>query len=162
MGRNGSWYNGYSPAERRAKLQALKRLAAIGEVPPPSGPCHLCSDAGVVVEYHSEDYAAPFLWTPPAAYVLCQHCHRQKLHKRFAKPDLWAAFLAHVRRGGYASDLKKPEVKREVERAQAAIRKGEKPSLASLRPYSRVAGGEWFGALTLDPRSLENQENRPR
>lgn len=54
-----SWYNGYSPAERDSKLEALKRLVTSGDVPVPVGPCQICGTPESPVEYHSEDYAQP-------------------------------------------------------------------------------------------------------
>ncbi len=116
------WYNGYGWAERNAKLRELKRLVALGEVPAACGPCQLCGDPDVPVEYHDEDYSKPYLWGPPALFALCRHCHRTKLHKRFAQPSAWMAFLDHVRRGGYARDLKVPSIRREVAQAQRLLR----------------------------------------
>ena len=98
----GNWYNGYSPQEREIKFRVLKRLIDRGELPSASGPCMLCGDPDVPVEYHSEDYGEPFLWEPPAMRSLCRHCHRDKLHKRFSRHSAWEAYLMHVRRGGYA------------------------------------------------------------
>src|SRR5689334_17545615 len=111
---SGSYYNGYSWKERYAKFQELKERIAQGKTPPPTGPCDLCGDPDVPVEYHDEDYSKEYLWEPRALYVLCQHCHRHKLHRRFNRPFAWEAFLAHVRRGGYASELQDPKVKKEV------------------------------------------------
>jgi hypothetical protein len=156
------WYNGYSPEERDAKLNALKRRIARGEVAQASGPCALCGDPDVPVEYHSEDYATEYRWNPPAMYPLCRHCHRDKLHKRFRRPSFWHAFLAHVRRGGYARDLKDPTIKREIQAYAAAIQRGEAPALRALRPYVRTAGGEWFSNLRMDPESLVDRSARPR
>ena len=100
----GSWYNGYSAEERDIKFKALKRLIRKGEIPPATGPCMLCNDPDVAVEYHDEDYGEPFIWGPPALLTLCRNCHRDKLHKRFRRHSSWHAFIAHVRRGGYARD----------------------------------------------------------
>src|SRR3982751_6604015 len=96
------WYNGYDWNERYAKLRALNRRIRAGDSRAPTGPCQLCNDPEVAVEYHDEDYSQPYLWEPPALYALCRHCHRHKLHKRFSRPYAWRAFLVHVRRGGYA------------------------------------------------------------
>lgn len=156
------WYNGYSPKERDVKWKALKQSIARGEVQPASGPCALCGDPDVPVEYHSEDYATEFRWTPPAMYALCFHCHRIKLHKRFGQPSSWRAFLAHVRRGGYARDLKDPTIKKEVQACAAALERGEAPALRPLRPYAKTAGEEWFSNLRMDPQSLADPSARPR
>lgn len=147
------WYNGYSPKERDVKWKALKRAVAKGALQPASGPCALCGDPEVPVEYHSEDYAAEFRWSPPAMYALCRHCHRTKLHKRFGRASGWLAFLAHVRRGGYAQDLKDPVIKKEVQACASAIERGETPALRPLRLYASAIGEEWFANLRLDAES---------
>jgi hypothetical protein len=95
--------------------------------------------------------------------VLCQHCHRHKLHKRFSRPHAWRAYLVHVRRGGYARDLALPDVKREVARLTRAIAAGESPfDLRPLRPYAQTPGHEWFADLSCDPLTLNSAPARPR
>lgn len=148
------WYNGFSPNERNANATALKAALEAGDVARPAGRCALCGDTDAALEYHSEDYSKPYRWSEPAAYVLCRHCHRDKLHKRFKRPDLWEAFKAHVRRGGYASDLKKPDVKKEFETYRHAVREGRILVLRPLRPYSASPGSEWWQRLTTDPATM--------
>jgi hypothetical protein len=162
MAEDSGWYNGYSWAEREAKLREMNRRIARGEHPPATGPCQLCGDPDVPVEYHDEDYSLPYIWGPPALLPLCRHCHRDKLHKRFLRPQAWNAFLAHVRRGGYARDLKIPEVKREVLALQAAVARGEALQLKPIRPYSQRIGEEWFASLSTDRESLLSASSRPR
>ena len=148
------WYNGYSHQERSKKM---------GDHPPATGPCMLCGDPDVPVEYHSEDYSDPYDCRPPATYSLCRHCHRDKLHKRFNRPaSAWLTFIAHIRRGGYASDLKEPEIKKELEAYRIAIERGEPFVLAQLRPYSGDVGSEWFANLRMDQESLTDPTARPR
>ena len=77
------WYNGYAWNERNAKLRAMKRLVASKELAPAIGPCQLCGNPDVPVEYHDEDYCKPYIWGPPALFALCRNCHRDKLHKRW-------------------------------------------------------------------------------
>jgi hypothetical protein len=141
-------YNGFSGKERVANGVALRRAIQAGSVPAPHGPCSICGDPGARVEYHSEDYSKPYRWTPPAAYVVCLACHRNKLHKRFANPEMWETFKAHVRRGGYASDLKNAEVARELQQYVEASRSGSVAQLRQLRPYPHVVGTEWWAPLT--------------
>ena len=108
-----------------------------------------CGDRNVTLEYHSEDYSKPYNWSPPAAYALCRHCHRNKLHKRFENPDQWEAFKTHIRRGGYASELvSDPVVKRELEAYQRARKEGKRAELRMIRPYQGVVGQEWWEHLT--------------
>ena len=158
----GSWYNGYTAKERDVKFKILKRLIAKGELPPPSGPCMLCGDPEAGVEYHDEDYSEPFIWGPPALLSLCRHCHRDKLHKRFWRQPAWQAYVAHIRRGGYARDLKDPKIKKEFALCRVAIERGERISLMTLRPYGRRVGEEWFANLRMDPESLSDPSARPR
>ena len=156
------WYNGFSPQERKANCRALLVALKAGTVRPPAGKCALCGDPSAPLEYHSEDYAKPYRWSEPAAYALCRHCHRTRIHKRFDAPDLWETFKAHIRRGGYASDLNDPAVKNELERyrkAKGAI------ALKPMRSYPGPVGGEWWARLTTDPASLEAwwaKPHRPR
>jgi hypothetical protein len=159
------WYNGYGWSERYAKLRALKRLIDRGELPLAKGPCQLCGDPDVPVEFHDEDYSQPYLWGPPALFALCRNCHRDKLHKRFARPHAWLAFIAHVRRGGYARDLAAPELRREVATLAKALSAGEPPSaLPSLngRTYASTIGEEWFANLSCDPTTVSPGGPRPR
>lgn len=161
--KSGGWYNGYDWTQRDAKLRVLKRLIAQGAMAPATGPCQLCGDPEVPVEYHDEDYSQPYLWGPPALFALCRNCHRDKLHKRFARPHAWSAFLAHVRRGGYARDLKEPGVKRDVVRlARALAAGGPQLSLEHKRPYGATPGREWFATLSCDPVTISPAAIRPR
>jgi hypothetical protein len=156
------WYNGYRWSERIAKLKELKRLLARGDIGPATGPCDLCGDPDVPVEYHDEDYSQPYVWTSPALFALCRNCHRDKLHKRFERPFGWPAFVAHVRRGGYARDRQDPVVKKEVALCQAALERGESFQLRGLRPYQRRPGEEWFTNLRVDRHSRLDAAARAR
>lgn len=158
----GSWYNGYNPKEREDKFKELKRLIVKGELPPATGPCELCGDPEVPVEYHDEDYGEPFIWNPPALYCLCRNCHRDKLHKRFWRYSAWLAYLAHIRRGGYARDLKDRGIKKEIDACRVAIERSEPFTLRELRPYKRSVGEEWFANLRMDPESLSDPAARLR
>lgn len=158
----GNSYNGYSWKEREDKFTVMKRLIADGKLSPPSGPCALCGDPDAEVEYHDEDYGTPYQWTEPAAYVLCRHCHVQKLHRRFSFPITWLAFLMHVRRGGYAGDLKDPNIKKEFEVCCKALKSGQALELRPLRPYTRDVGKEWFANLRLDRESMTDLSARPK
>lgn len=162
MTRGLGWYNGYSPQERIELFKVYKRLLATGDLAPPAGPCELCGDPDTPVESHSEDYAMPYRWSPPAAYSLCPHCHRHKLHQRFHRPELWVAFLAHVRRGGYASDLKNPFIRIEFEYYRWTMKDGRSAVLRQLRPYTRTPDKEWFAQLRMDPESRRDRNARPR
>ena len=157
------WYNGYCPKERDKNFDELKRQIASGELHPATGPCALCGDPDVHVEYHNEDCGMdPFIGVEPALFALCRNCHRDKLHKRFWRHSAWRAFIAHVRRGGYARDLKDKIIKKEVEAFRVAVERGESPTLRELRPYTRIVGAEWFANLRMDPESLSDPSARPR
>lgn len=157
-----TWYNGYSPEERDYKYRVMCKLMAKGDLPDASGPCALCGDPEVPVEYHDEDHGEPFLWKEPAVFFLCHHCHVHKLHMRFRHPNVWNAFIAHVRRGGYAREWNEPSIREEIAAYRAATNPGEKPALGQLRPYTRIVGEEWFANLRMDPESLKDPTARPR
>jgi hypothetical protein len=144
-------YNGFSGNQRAANGAALRKALLAGTVLAPVGPCSICRDPDAKLEYHSEDYSKPYSWAPPAAYPVCVPCHRNKLHKRFANPEMWEGFKAHVRRGGYARDLKTPEIASELAQYVSAIRTGDAPVLNSLRPYPQVVGTEWWANLSTEP-----------
>ena len=146
-----NWYNGYSPAERLSKLDEQHRLFGNGRLPPWSPPCQMCSDPTANVAPHDEDYSRPYRWTPPATYALCAICHRQ-LHLRFARPLAWAAYKAHLRRGGYGSDLPNRAVDRELTALITALRAGRPFGLEPMRKSQPA--GMWWDRLTLDPASL--------
>ena len=155
-------YNGYSPKERDAKYKALKKLIASGDLLQAKGPCDLCNDPEVSVEYHYEDYSLPYLWTKPALLCLCRYCHRSKLHRRFNNPGNWYSFLAHIRRGGYASDLKNKDIDKEVKSFQVAQKNNVNFKLKVIRPYQHAVGSEWFASIRMDIESLQDPKARPR
>ena len=140
----------------------MKKMLTKGELSQPSGSCALCNDIEVPLEYHDEDYGAPFIWEPPAIYALCRNCHRDKLHKRFKRPTAWLAYIAHIRRGGYARDLKDLVIKKEVDTCKVSIENNEVFTLKSLRPYPHETGGEWFANLRMDIESLSDPLARQR
>ena len=154
-------YNGYSGREREAKLRALHVRRKQGLPVMDVGPCAICGDPSALVEPHSEDYSQPFRWDRPAEYPLCRTCHRDRLHKRFARPDMWEAHKAHVRRGGYSSDLKDPLVAAELQAYRAAFVRGERIVLRQLRPRASTAD-EWWERLSTDPATLTSPAARPR
>lgn len=154
-------YNGYTGKEREAKLRAQHARVKRGFPAHPPGPCSICQDPTAPVEAHAEDYSLPYLWEPPAEYALCRLCHRDRLHKRFLKPDIWAAHKAHVRRGGYSSDVRRPEIVRELDAFRKAWRNGETLELRQLRPRI-VPADAWWERLTTDPSSLTSAASRPR
>lgn len=141
------WYNGYSPQARLRHAAALKAREASGQLPMVGGTCQLCGDPDSLVEIHSEDYSLPPKLDPPAAYRLCVRCHRNHLHGPFLYPMAWAAFLAHVRRGGYARDLSSPEVRAELQAWRRSASAGQRIELKSLRQYDCEPGTEWFAQL---------------
>lgn len=157
-----SWYNGYSPKERDDKYKELMSLISKRELLAAHGPCDLCNDPDVDCEYHDEDYGKPYLWTKPALLCLCRHCHRYKLHKRFNNKINWAVYIAHIRRGGYAKDLKEKEIQKELKSYSKAISNNEKFELKILRPYKHQIGKEWFANLRMDIESLSDPKARLR
>ena len=154
-------YNGYDGKAREAKLKAQHIREAQGYPSHPPGPCAICGDPNASLEPHSEDYSEPYLWVPPAEYALCNLCHVHRLHRRFLNPELWEAHKAHVRRGGYSSDLKRPEIAAEFASFRAARKRNEPYNMQMLRPRSS-SGDEWWERLSTDPLQLTNIAARPR
>ncbi len=136
-------YNGFSGKEREAKLRAQHARERAGLPSHPPGPCAICSDPDATLEAHDEDYSQPYAWEPPAQYAVCHKCH-SRLHARFHNPALWEAHKAHVRRGGYASDLTRPEIEMELKDAR------RRNALSELKPLRTrtLTGDEWWERFT--------------
>jgi len=162
----GNHYNGYSWDERWENELVMNRFIASGDVPKASGPCTMCGDPDAKVEYHGEDYGLPYIWTEPATYILCQHCHRQRLHRRFDRPFHWLAYLEHVRRGGDGSDLNTDPPDPDQFIAWLEALKSGKPfePLPAIpgRQYRHKLDQEWFAGLTMNPASLTGTPFRCR
>lgn len=154
-------YNGYSGRERDKKYQEFKRLKAQGLSQSQAVPCQLCGDPSVPVEPHSEDYSLPYLWLPPAEYMVCRSCHGW-IHKRFGRPEVWNQFKSHVRRGGYAKEFAAPSVKKERDACNAAIANGLDFDWALMDGRSVRNGMDWWEHLTVLIDSLTSTLARPR
>jgi hypothetical protein len=171
----GNPYNGFTAAERVKKLVDMHRQIASGLLMPPRGPCRLCNDPGCSAsttldadqgncrqssddatvanqfEYHDEDYNLEYRWVEPFAFVVCRLCHL-RIHTRFKHPMAWRCFLAHVRRGGYARELRETQVKWEFVAWRRALGSdAELPLLRQVRPYVEISGSEWFSKLSREP-----------
>jgi hypothetical protein len=123
----GNPYNGFTWTERMAKFKEMNRRLATHELAPPAGPCRLCNDPGgsgthVIFEFHDESYRQEYSWAEPAAYVVCRDCHIYRIHQRGVHPESWKVFLAHVRRGGYAREMREPQVKIELSSCRVVAR----------------------------------------
>jgi len=155
-----NFYNGYTPQERNKKLAALHRLYPNYSHPYYQPPCHICGDPAAKVQPHGEDYAEPFRWERPAIYAVCSPCHT-RLHGRFRSPASWLAYKAHLRRGGFGSDLKVPKISRELTRLAKSLEVGQPFSLSPLR-QPHFSGSVWWEFLTTDPRFLDQPFAKPR
>lgn len=165
----GNSYNGYSWKQREEILRAHKRLAPndpqLAYIRS-KGPCEICGDPGDPghpPQWHSEDYSRPYLFSPPATFILCNVCHA-RIHKRFpdesGKPSDWKVFLVHLRSGGYGREFV-GHPRRERLEWQAQIDAGETITPPSRR-QRELTGQEWWQTLSLDPESLEAPWARPR
>jgi hypothetical protein len=79
-------YNGFTAAERTRTAALSKRLVARGATHR-AATCDVCNGTSNVDE-HAENYYDLCSWIG-----LCRSCHRNLLHKRFARPERWAALL---------------------------------------------------------------------
>lgn len=154
------WYNGFSDKERRASGHWVSAGIRKGEIPR-KGRCALCGEHSDALDYHAEDYSEPYCWKPPAMYPLCVHCHRHKLHRRFDRPDLWLAYKAHVRRGGYASEWT-PSYLKECLKGAGGHGISPSVSLPFIREYEGRFGTDWWERLSCDPAVIEPGVPRPR
>lgn len=155
-------YNGYTPQEREKKLRRSYQVYPNRTHPLYQGrQCQLCGDPDCKVEPHSEDYSQPYLWENPAEYAVCKTCH-SRLHKRFKSPAAWSAYKAHLRRGGYGSDLKTGSIARDVAQLAKAPATENPHSLSPLPRSKNLTGREWWEILSIDAKSLTDPAARPR
>jgi hypothetical protein len=155
----GLYYNGYSPNERSRRVRALRKERTAIKSVASMGPCEICGDPEGPFDHHSEDNSWPYRLNE---YRLCRICHRQKLHRRFSSPNNWAAFCAHVRRGGYGRDTAKPAIKAELKNYQKFLNEGKKPNPLPL-VVGRLRGkGGWWEKITCDREVLAQFDTRNR
>lgn len=134
-------YNGFSPQQREKKRRALHRVFPGRSHPYFHGPCHMCGDPHSPVAPHDEDYSEPFVWETPAMYALCRTCHG-RIHRRSKSPSAWQAYVAHLHRGGYGSDLKERPISREIAKLSKTIQAGQGVHLEPLREV-QICGRWW-------------------
>ena len=165
-----TFYNGYSPQERKRKLAESHRIYRDrSKHPCAKPPCHMCDDPITKVAPHSEDYSEPYCFIPICTFALCGTCNA-RIHKRFAAPASWLAYKCHQRRGGYGSDLKKSgKIAREISRLAKALEAGRPfeltPLPLELAPMPRnknLTGTEWWEILSTDAQILTERSARPR
>ena len=95
--------------------------------------------------------------------MVSRDCHIYRIHQRFRYPMAWQILLSHVRRGGYAREMRNAEIKAQLATFRASHAGGDVPStLTQLRPYPAVAGKEWFANLSLDLAQMEDPSSRLR
>ena len=68
------------------------------------------------------------------------------------------AFKAHVRKGGYASDLKRYAARRQLKR----LREAEVGAIAQLLSMMRTRTPTWCESLSADEHTLTDHAARPR
>jgi len=156
-------YNGYTGTERQKKYDEYKKLREKGVSVPAVPPCELCGDddKNLLIEPHSEDYSLPYEWNSPAEYMVCKRCHGW-IHKRFNKPEDWADFKSHVRRGGYAWEFTTRECATERRAAAEARKNGSTFNWEPIKGRATRSGDLWWERLTMDPESLKEVWARPR
>ena len=141
------YYNGYSPAERNRRFRALRKEHGSAKAVTSSVICEICGDPSGPFDHHSEDCSWPYR---RGGYRMCRVCHRQKLHRRFASPTNWAAFCAHVARGGYGREAGLPAFKAELKNYQNAVQAGLSPEPLEPIPNREAPKAGWWLGLTCD------------
>ena len=143
-------YNGYTPSQREAKGRARAREAARNGGW--TGPCAMCGDPTGKFWLHSEDYAIPYKWDEPAAYVVCDCCHK-RLHARFRSPERWRAYWRFLEAGWFAREV----TSHHLDTAATTQR-----VLATKRRNARAQTDPWWKRLTLDRRCTTPDWPSPR
>jgi len=159
-------YNGYSWKQRTA-ISAARHLteasadSSILAYLNSGKPCELCSDPNQPPSgWHSEDYSLPYLWAPPATFIVCNACHG-RLHKRFNQPWDWRLYLLHLRAGGYGYEFTQRNSLKQRRAWMETLAAGGEVKLPAIRERP-LTGQEWWQGLTLDPESLDAPWARPR
>lgn len=96
-------YNGFTPKQRMVALAWLKGQVAMGWRHASPSLCQECGRTDGWLEWHSEDYSAPF-GANIGEHGLCYLCHLM-LHCRFRSPARWDAYVAMLAAGRRTSTL---------------------------------------------------------
>lgn len=155
-------YNGYSWKLREKIIPVSKHHRAAEGYQAPSRECDMCGDPECPPDsWHSEDYSEPYLFEPPATYLLCNVCHL-RIHKRFNEPaENWHLYLEHLRVGGFGREFTSVHSLPARRKYASALKDQQPIHLPEIR--SRAASDErWWEQLTLDPESLSAVWARPR
>ncbi|MBI3374983.1 MAG: hypothetical protein HY017_24945 [Betaproteobacteria bacterium] len=155
-------YNGYPWKIRQAIIAPFNRARLEGGIQFSPRPCDMCGDPECPPDsWHSEDYSQPYLFDPPANYMICRVCH-SRIHKRFHEPpENWLLYLAHLRGGGYGREFTKLYSLSERRTWAHELSAGRSVPLPMIRKRSPTGSG-WWEHLTLDAESLIAAWARPR
>lgn len=88
----GGWYNGFSPSERSAAGNLIRRKIREGKWVPLIS-CDACGQAVGVIHAHLEDYSKPETYMP-----MCFVCH-MLLHCRFRAPGAFYSYVTLLELG---------------------------------------------------------------
>ncbi len=91
------YYNGFSPAERRGALKAVKAALTAGALLP-AVRCSVCQRSDKALGWHSERYDVL------DARAVCWRCHLA-VHRRFKRPAHWLAYIQPLDPDGWFQHL---------------------------------------------------------
>ncbi len=90
-------YNGFSAGQRMKAFKWLMEKITRKEIPPKPAKCDVCGQDKGHLEYHSEDYSAPF-GKHIGQFGLCYTCHLM-IHCRHNSGDTWKKYIKYISEG---------------------------------------------------------------
>tara|TARA_R110001592_G_scaffold171235_1_gene409453 strand:+ start:18973 stop:19401 length:429 start_codon:yes stop_codon:yes gene_type:complete len=90
-------YNGFTANQRMKAFKWLMEKITRKEIPPKPDKCDVCGQTKGHIEYHSEDYSAPF-GEHIGQFGLCYTCHLM-IHCRKNSKSTWLDYIQSITDG---------------------------------------------------------------